>query len=209
MDLTVDQRWREIADEAEIPGGAYPRLRELLAADGGTTLRAVATDFGITAWTARTWLEKLRAEGTARIEGSGRTARWVLNINPEGPGTMTLTQYARTDILGWASYIVSEEDRRNPVLVTAAASPLLEWASKADDRADLKARMSALRRQSFNGKNGTGDPAGFVEAAAAYYAFITADDPDEGNKAFRQPDELDAEIFADTDALTARAESQS
>jgi len=81
----VAENWRQVGAEAVIPEGARPRLLEMLA--GGTTIRLVATAFGVSRWTARTWLEKLRGEGVAYVAGTRATARWRLfAATPPGSG---------------------------------------------------------------------------------------------------------------------------
>lgn len=70
------QRWKQVADAAEIPPGKRERLIALLGA--GTSLRESADVLGVSVWTVRTWLERLRSEGVVEIAGKGRAARWVL-----------------------------------------------------------------------------------------------------------------------------------
>jgi hypothetical protein len=97
----VAEDWRDVGTEAVIPEGARARMLEMLAAPpsaanargrtadpwGGTTIRAVATEFGVSKWIARTWLEKLRGEGVAYVAGTRATARWKLfAATPPGPG---------------------------------------------------------------------------------------------------------------------------
>jgi hypothetical protein len=92
----VAEDWHTVGVEAVIPEGARPRLTEMLgappsAADalGGTTIRLVAEEFGVSRWTARQWLEKLRVEGVAYVSGRRATARWKLfaATPPGDPGT--------------------------------------------------------------------------------------------------------------------------
>jgi hypothetical protein len=78
------ERWRQVGEQAEIPTEAIGKLFELLRE--GTTMSKVAEAFGVKPWTARTWLEKLRGQGTVKITGERRTARWVL-CEPEPPET--------------------------------------------------------------------------------------------------------------------------
>lgn len=75
------ERWRQVAEAAEIPEGARPQLMELLG--GGTTISAVAARFEVSKWTARTWLENLREHGLARLDGKGRGAQWRAASPPE------------------------------------------------------------------------------------------------------------------------------
>lgn len=70
------ERWRKVGEEAEIPDGDMERFREMLAA--GTTISEVMEAFGISRWTARTWLEKLRGKGIAKVVGERRAAKWIL-----------------------------------------------------------------------------------------------------------------------------------
>jgi aldehyde dehydrogenase (NAD+) len=53
----------------------------------GTTISEVTTTLGVSKWTARTYLERLRTEGLVRMEGEKRTARWLLNEPGEGDGS--------------------------------------------------------------------------------------------------------------------------
>lgn len=63
-------------------GDCRAMLTALLA--NGTTAREVAMALGTSKWHARVRLEALRAEGTAKIEGSRRVAKWVLADAPDG-----------------------------------------------------------------------------------------------------------------------------
>jgi hypothetical protein len=87
---------------------------------------------------------------------------------------MNLTTDQRASVLGYASWLLNSQDRRNPVLVGQAALPLLEWAEQATDQADLDARMRALSRHHSNMAGKPGSPAEFVEQASVYYAFLVA-----------------------------------
>jgi hypothetical protein len=71
----VAGRWRQAGDEAQIPAEALATLLGLLRR--GTTIGEVAEACSVKVWTARTWLQKLRDQGTARLEGTGRGARWL------------------------------------------------------------------------------------------------------------------------------------
>lgn len=89
--------------------------------------------------------------------------------------TADLSMDRRAAVLRYASALLPEEDRANPVRVGQAALPLLEWAEKAPDRRDLSARMRAMSLQHFNRRRpAEGGPAAFVEAAKAYYDFLAA-----------------------------------
>ncbi len=76
VDFTAlaDAKWQELAEATEIPSAARQVLARRLAI--GTTISEVASEAGVSKWTARVWLERLRYEGAARIVGSRRTARW-------------------------------------------------------------------------------------------------------------------------------------
>jgi hypothetical protein len=69
------ERWRQVGEQAEIPTEMMGKLLDLL--EGGTTMSKVAAELGVKPWTARTWLEKLRGQGVAKVVGERRTARWV------------------------------------------------------------------------------------------------------------------------------------
>lgn len=64
------------AGNPEALAAVRSRLLGLLAAENGTTTTGAAIEFGVSNWTARVWLERLRAEGFAKVHGSGRGARW-------------------------------------------------------------------------------------------------------------------------------------
>ena len=74
---TRAQRWRDLGMATEIPSAIIRDLIALLAGDG-TTTNTVASTFGVSKWTARCWLERLRQEGMAGDPGKGRGARWRL-----------------------------------------------------------------------------------------------------------------------------------
>jgi hypothetical protein len=80
----------------------------------------------------------------------------------------------RVSILGYASQLLSREDRRDPVKVAAAALPLLEYAEAAIGRSDLRARMRAMSRQHCNtmSLDGQPSPAQFVDQSDILRAFI-------------------------------------
>jgi hypothetical protein len=42
---------------------------------------------GVSKWTARTYLERLRGEGLVRMEGEKRTAKWLLAEPGGGDGS--------------------------------------------------------------------------------------------------------------------------
>jgi hypothetical protein len=79
----VAERWWQIGEAAEVPADARPRLAEMLG--GGTTISTVAKEFAVTKWTARQWLQRLRNERVAYVDGTRATARWRL-APPPGTG---------------------------------------------------------------------------------------------------------------------------
>ena len=78
----AEAQWRALGEATEIPEDARAVLLRLLTA--GTTISEVATALGVSKWTARIYLERLRGEGRVRIEGEKRRARWLLNEPGEG-----------------------------------------------------------------------------------------------------------------------------
>lgn len=50
----------------------------------GTTMNEVAVALGVSKWHARVRLERLRDQGTIRIKGERRAAKWVLAAGAEG-----------------------------------------------------------------------------------------------------------------------------
>jgi hypothetical protein len=75
-------QWKALGEATDIPDGTREPLLRLLAA--GTTIGEAASVLGVSKWTARTYLERLRAEGRVRMEGEKRTARWLLNEPGDG-----------------------------------------------------------------------------------------------------------------------------
>lgn len=61
---------------SEMQAPIRSRLLELLASEAGITTTGAALEFRVSNWTARLWLERLRDEGLAEVQGSGRGARW-------------------------------------------------------------------------------------------------------------------------------------
>ena len=59
-------------------------LLSFLGSRDGTTITTVAVGMGVTFWTARTWLSRLRDEGAANVCGTGRGARWHLTSGGDG-----------------------------------------------------------------------------------------------------------------------------
>lgn len=76
----VAERWWKVGEAAEIPAGNRPRLVEMLG--GGTTISTVAREFEVTKWTARQWLQRLRNENVAYVDGTRATAKWRLAPPP-------------------------------------------------------------------------------------------------------------------------------
>ena len=74
------------SEATDIPAEARETLL-LLLTPPGTTISEVARSVGVSKWTARTYLERLRTEGLVRMEGERRTARWLLNEPGEGDGS--------------------------------------------------------------------------------------------------------------------------
>jgi predicted ArsR family transcriptional regulator len=73
----VAERWRQVGEQTELPGMYREALAGMLAADGGTTAETVAEALRVPSWTARAYLERLRFEGTARVESTGDAFRWL------------------------------------------------------------------------------------------------------------------------------------
>lgn len=59
----------------EIPADALRIMASLLVT--GTTIREVSGTLGVTRWTARRWLERLRDAGSVRVDGETKAARWI------------------------------------------------------------------------------------------------------------------------------------
>jgi hypothetical protein len=74
MAASTAERWRQVGEQAQISPDHREILLGLLA--GGTTIAAAAEALGVTKWVARTYLERLKGEGTARLDGKGRGSRW-------------------------------------------------------------------------------------------------------------------------------------
>jgi hypothetical protein len=81
----VAEQWRQVDEQAQIPPEVVAPLMEMLEA--GTTAPAVARRFGVSKWTARTWLENLRGRNVAYVAGERSKARWLLAPPPEEAGT--------------------------------------------------------------------------------------------------------------------------
>ena len=77
------ERWRQIGEAARIPEESRPRLMDLLGQ--GTTISAVAQEFGLSKPQARAWLQNIRNAGAAYVDGEKRAARWRL-ATPPGNG---------------------------------------------------------------------------------------------------------------------------
>lgn len=81
LEGAADAEWGKLGAATDIPQADRVRLLDLLKA--GTTRAEVARTLGVSPWTSRMYLERLRAEGRVRVEGDRRTARWVL-AEPDG-----------------------------------------------------------------------------------------------------------------------------
>lgn len=81
-------RWRQIGEGTEIPGEAREKLLALLAA-GKVPASKAAEALGVTPWTARTYLERLRLDGLAHAAGKGRAAGWFAGPEPVAGGDGT------------------------------------------------------------------------------------------------------------------------
>jgi DNA-directed RNA polymerase specialized sigma24 family protein len=80
----AEAQWRALGEATAIPDDHRAPLLALLVA--GTTISEVAATLGVSKWTARTYLERLRTEGLVRLEGERKAARWRLN-EPGGGDT--------------------------------------------------------------------------------------------------------------------------
>lgn len=80
-----EERWRQVGDQAEIPTVHRETLLDLLK--DGTTMSQVAEALGVSKWAARTYLEKLRGDGVAYVDGVKRAARWRLAQPAGGDST--------------------------------------------------------------------------------------------------------------------------
>lgn len=78
------ERWRQVGEAAQLPDDHREILLGLLAGRGGTTITAAADALSASKWLVRTYLERLRNEGLARIEGERRASRW--HLVPDGTG---------------------------------------------------------------------------------------------------------------------------
>jgi hypothetical protein len=76
----TEEAWRQVGEQAEIPPEAAEGLLGMLRE--GTTAGSVAQAFGVSKWIARTWLEKLRGQGAAYVDGERKAARWRLTPPP-------------------------------------------------------------------------------------------------------------------------------
>ncbi len=67
-----------LRDSSNFSETARETLMGMLGDAKGTTIRRAAAGLGVSPWVARVWLENLRREGIARVEGSKKAARWKL-----------------------------------------------------------------------------------------------------------------------------------
>ena len=81
----AEAQWKIVDESTEIPAEAREVLLGLLA--DGTTISGAAAALGVSDWTARTYLGRLRYEGLARIDRKGRGARWWSVKPGEGDAT--------------------------------------------------------------------------------------------------------------------------
>ena len=104
---------------------------------------------------------------------------------------VTVNASQRDSILRYASDL--DIDASDPVAVSAAAIPLLEWAEQASSRSDLRALIDAMRQHRQNVRMqrirsampvAPQTPQAFVESAQVLYAFLVSG-----------PDETDDEDF--------------
>ena len=79
-EAAAEEAWRQVGEQAEIPAEVMERLLGMLRE--GTTAGGVARALAVSKWTARTWLEKLRGQGAAYVDGEKRAARWRLAPPP-------------------------------------------------------------------------------------------------------------------------------
>lgn len=91
--------------------------------------------------------------------------------------SMTIGMEDRDVIVRYASFLLTPDDRQDPVKVAATALPLLEWAEQSSDKDDLRARMRAMSRQHSNTVHASDEgrnPGRFVDEAGTLYAFLVA-----------------------------------
>ena len=75
-------RWDAAGEETEIPPDVREKLIMLLAGDGMSGRKITEAFPGVKRWQVMLWLNRLRFEGNARIEGKGRGARWMIISRP-------------------------------------------------------------------------------------------------------------------------------
>jgi hypothetical protein len=82
LKASSEERWRQVGEQAEMS----PEQREALLGllEDGTTTSNAAKALGVSTWIARTYLQKLRNEGVARVDGKGRGSRWCLTEDGDG-----------------------------------------------------------------------------------------------------------------------------
>ena len=75
-------RWDEAGEQTEVPPDVREKLIMLLAGDGMSGRKITEAFPGVKRWQVMLWLNRLRFEGNARIEGKGRGARWMIISRP-------------------------------------------------------------------------------------------------------------------------------
>jgi hypothetical protein len=71
------ERWRQAAEQTVIPDNSRAKLLALLAGEGMSGRKITEAFSGVKRYMIMYWLNRLRHEGLAQIEGKGRAARWV------------------------------------------------------------------------------------------------------------------------------------
>lgn len=79
------ERWRQAAEQEDFPEAARESLIAMLAGEW-PGMRKAAERFGVSLWTLRCWLERLRLEGIAEVTGKKGGARWRLADRPSPDG---------------------------------------------------------------------------------------------------------------------------
>jgi predicted ArsR family transcriptional regulator len=150
------------AEQGQIPPVHRKILLELIA-DGETSTGVVASTLGVSSWTARTYLESLRAEGILPAETTGAP----------------VTTRDRLDAIRYGRRFAS--DTENASLVAKNAAPIIEWLESAGNRAELNGRREALREAhaaallaESRGEtvNRDDNPERFLDSACTLHAFI-------------------------------------
>ena len=77
------ERWRQAAEQTEIPADGRAKLLALLAGEGMSSRKITEAFPGVKRWQIALWLNRLRHEGLAQVAGKGRAAKWVLSDRGE------------------------------------------------------------------------------------------------------------------------------